>query len=160
MVQKCQLFPLTQVEHWTGLRQQFHRYLAQELLATRNVALGLAAEKVFDFISCAEHWPEFNFHGIRQINSCGDHLKFQSNCGSGTLTLDIMAADLQLDYSIVFDHEDVYKVEIRIVELTNGSCDLLMAITKPKRMPIGYFENKLSQLNENLDGLKAILEHS
>ncbi|HEY5747077.1 MAG TPA: hypothetical protein VIU12_13420 [Chryseolinea sp.] len=158
MVQKCQLFPLASAEHWTGLRLQFHRYLAQELVATRTLRLGLAAEKVFGFISCERHWPEFNFHGIRQIGPCCDYVKFQSSCGNGSLTIEVKEPELQLDYSIFFEHEDLYKVEIQILKLSKGECDLVMSIAKPRRMPVSYFKNKLSQLDENLERLKQILE--
>jgi hypothetical protein len=158
MVQSCQLFSLASVEHWTGLRQPFHRYLAQELVATRTLRLGLMAEKAFAFISSTQHWAEFNFHGICQISPCRDHLTFQSSCGSGSLTIEIKKPELQLDYSIFFEHEDRYEVGIRIFTISKAECDLVMSVTKPRRMPISYFENKLSLLEEDLERLKQILE--
>ena len=158
MVQKCQLFPLASVEHWTGLRQQFHRYLAQELVATRTLRLDLAAEEAFGFISRAQHWPDFNFHGIRQISPCGDHLKFQSSCGNGSLTAEVKERELRIDYSIFFEYEDCYEAGIRIFSISKGECDLVISITKPRRMPISYFENKLTLLDEGLERLKQILE--
>ncbi|AYB32799.1 hypothetical protein [Chryseolinea soli] len=158
MVQRCQLFPVTSVEHWAGLRQQFHRYLAQELVATRTLRLDLEAEKAFTFISVAHHWPDFKFHGIWQLSPCGDHLKFQSNCGSGTLTVEVKEQELRIDYSIFFEHEDRYEVGIRFLTISKGACDLVMSITKPRRMPISYFENKLTQLDEGLERLRRILE--
>lgn len=158
MVQKGRLFSLASVEHWTGLRQQFHRYLAQELVATRTLRLGLAAEKVFEFISCTRHWPSFNFHGIWQIDPPCDHLKFRSNCGTGSLTIEANRSELQLNYSIFFEHEDRYNVGIRILKVGREGCDLVMSIAKPRRMPASYFENKLRLLDESLEMLRQILE--
>jgi len=158
MVQRCQLFSLASVEHWTGLRQHFHRYLAQELVATRTLRIGLAAENVFEFISVAQRWSDFSFHGISQTCPCCDHLTFRSSCGSGTITMEVNRSELLVGYSIFFEHEDRYEVRIRILKISNGESDLVMSIAKPRRMPIGYFENKLSLLNEDLERLRQILE--
>jgi hypothetical protein len=131
------------------------------LFAVRKVALAVALDTAFDYLSDTGNLPEWT-NAFESVNNDGSAV-MQTPDDTVTVQLSIILERSNgiIDWKMVFPDGSIAQAYSRLIKLSKESCAYIFILTPPP-VALALLEGALAQqeviLEKELQSLKAILE--
>jgi len=126
--------------------------------AVKSVCISATPDTVFQFVQNARTWPRWAVHNVKSISEgSGGYWKMETPRGTGRLKLDGDPTTGVTDHLFEDANGNSWNVPGRITAAGGGTM-FMIVLTKPAAMSMADFTKGMSQLDDEMSKLKAILE--